>query len=372
MSEATTPTETRREGARQSARKREPRSRRDDRRKQDWRESARFWFWAIIITLILRAFIIEPYRIPTPSMERTLLVGDFLFVSKLHYGPRTPNTLGVPFTGIYLRGLTFPQTRLPGFSGVQRGDVAVFNYPPDTGPIERRTPYIKRLVAVPGDRVLILDKALYINDERQPLDRHQMQWWRVEPAEGQLLTPAAVQREGATLVATLQQPRPSYLVEATAAQAASLLALQSVGDVEAYVLPEGQYTQGMFPPDRGFNRDNYGPITVPGRGQTVELNAGNWAMYRDIINRFEGRSAQMTDEGVVIDGVIVTEYTFEKDYYFALGDNRDNSEDSRFWGVVPHDHLVGKAVLVFFSLDFENRFLGFIPAPRLRGLSPIR
>jgi len=379
MPEATTPTES----ARTTPPVRKPRKsdrakrsrRRDDKRKPDWRESARFWFWAILITLVLRAFIIEPYRIPTPSMERTLLVGDFLFVSKLHYGPRTPNTIGIPFTGVYLRGLTFPQTRLPGFTSVSRGDVAVFNYPPETGPIERRTPYIKRLVAMPGDKVLVLDKVLYVNEERYPLSQHQMQSWRVEPAAEQVLTPGLVRSTGAELLGQdpNPRPRPAFVVNGTPAQAEVLEALPQVGDVHPHVLPEGQYTQGMFPAGLGYNRDNYGPLVIPARGDEVQLTAETWSTYRDAIVRYERRSAEALPDGSFeIDGQPATTYTFEQDYYFALGDNRDNSEDSRFWGLVPHDHLVGKAVLVFFSLDFENRWLGFIPGPRLRGLAPIR
>ncbi len=357
--------------ARRTTKRRAPR--RGEREKPDWRESLRFWFWAIIVILVVRAFIVEPYRIPTPSMERTLLVGDFLFVSKLHYGPRTPNTIGIPFTRVYLRGLELPQGRLPGFSSVRRGDVAVFNHPPESGPIERRTPYIKRLMGTPGDKVVLLDKVLYVNDERFPLTRNQMQGWRVEPAEGQVLTPQLIIGAGLELVGQTQHPRPSYVVNATVEQAAALEGLRAVGLVEPHVFEEGQFTQGIYPGGSDFNRDNYGPLLVPGRGTTVDLNGGNWSAYREAITRFEGRTAVRNDDGTfVIDGQPATTYTFEQDYYFALGDNRDNSEDSRFWGLVPHDHMVGKAVLIFFSVDLERRILGILPTPRLRGLQPIR
>lgn len=353
---------------------REPRRKRTpEERKAEFRESVRFWFWAIIITLILRAFIIEPYRIPTPSMEETLLVGDFLFVSKLHYGPRTPNTLGVPFTGVYLRGLEFPQARIPGFGSVGRGDVAVFNHPPEAGPIERRTPYIKRLVGLPGDKVLILDKVLYVNDERYPLTAEQMQRWRVEPEEDQPLSASMIRGMGIDLVGQVREPRPAYVVNATPVGREGLLAHPAIGLVEPFVEPENLRHPGIFPPGAGYNADHYGPLAVPRSGDTVELNEQTWAAYRSVITRYEGRAAEQRPDGTfVIDGETVTSYTFEQDYYFALGDNRDNSEDSRFWGFVPHDHLVGKAVMVFFSLDFENRWLGFVPAPRLRGLRPIR
>jgi signal peptidase I len=338
-----------------------------------WKESARFWFWAIIITILVRAFLIEPYRIPTPSMEETLLVGDFLFVSKLHYGPRTPNTIGIPFTGIYLRGLELPTARVPGFTSARRGDVAVFNLPPETGPIERRTPYIKRLVGVPGDRLLLVDKVLYVNDVRYPLTGPQMQHWLVVPREGETITAGALRAAGVDVVGQTPRPFPALVVNATVAQAQAAAALPAVSALEPMVMPEGATMMGAFPPGLGFNRDNYGPIHVPRAGETVGLTPEAWATFGEIIRRHEGRRTEVLEGGGYrIDGEIVETYTFRHNYYFAMGDNRDNSEDSRFWGFVPESHLVGKAVLVFFSLDFERPLLGFIPRPRLRGLQPIR
>lgn len=335
-------------------------------KKEGWRETLRFWAWAILIIVLVRIFIFEPFRIPTPSMEKTLLVGDFLFVSKLHYGARTPSTLGIPFTGLYLRGLELPHTRLPGFADVERGDVAVFNYPPETGPVERRTPYIKRLVAVPGDTLRLVDKVLYVNGTRYPLTDEQMQHWRVTPAAGAAVPAARVRELGAETVGTI--PNSGHLVvNATPEAAEAMRAWPYVAIVEPFSIPEGTSTGTMFPAGSGFNRDNYGPLVVPRRGQTARLTPATWPALRDIIVRFEDRRAEALPDGTFrIDGEVTDTYTFEQDYYFAMGDNRDNSQDSRFWGFVPHDHLVGKAVLVFFSIDTE-RWL-----PRLRGLKPIR
>ena len=148
-----------------------------------------FWVKAIAIILVLRVFLFEPYRIPSESMEDTLLVYDFLIVSKLHYGARTPATIGIPFTGIYIPGFRLPQTRLPGFSEPTRGDVAVFNYPPavdvvrgqipESIPTERRAPYIKRLIGMPGDTLAVLDKLVHIDGEPYPLRNDMKQRWRV-------------------------------------------------------------------------------------------------------------------------------------------------------------------------------------------------
>ena len=358
--------------ARRQAEREAARNGQTAKKPEGWRETLRFWAWAILIILILRAFLFEPFRIPTPSMERTLLVGDFLFVSKLHYGARTPSTIGIPFTSIYLEGLELPQTRLPGFSEVKRGDVAVFNYPPETGPIERRTPYIKRLVGMPGDSVLLLDKVLYVNGNRFPLSPTQEQNWVVTPNGNVGIPRAQLDEVNAELLGTI--PGTSQIVvNGPPAAAEAMRGWPYVASVEGYAIAEGRSTGPMFPSGSTFNRDNYGPLAVPAAGETVALTAETWPIIQDVITRYEGHTAEALSNGSFrIDGAIVDSYTFEQDYYFAMGDNRDNSQDSRFWGFVPHDHLVGKAVLIFFSLDMENRLLGLIPTPRLRGLQPIR
>ncbi|MDX1530776.1 MAG: signal peptidase I [Rhodothermales bacterium] len=334
--------------------------------KPTWKETLGFWAKAIVVILLLRAFLFEPFRIPTPSMEKSLLVGDFLFVSKLHYGARTPNTIGIPFTGLYIPGLELPQVRLPGFDDPDRGDVAVFNYPPEDGPIERKTPYIKRLVAMPGDTLRLLDKQLYVNGRRQPLTETMEHHWQVSIAPGSTLPRRRLEDLEVEYVGVDRQ-QGFVVLNATPEAAAALEALPYVETVAPYSYPDGVATDGVFPAGSRFNRDNYGPLLVPAAGMTVRLTAQTWPRYRDVITRFEGRRAEVLPDGrVSIDGEVAETYTFEQDYYFAMGDNRDNSQDSRFWGFVPADHLVGKAVLVFFSIDTE-RFL-----PRLRGLMPIR
>ena len=327
-----------------------------ERRKETPKET--FWFWVrtIAIVLVIQTFLVQPFRIPSPSMERTLLVGDFLLVSKLHWGARTPSTLGIPFTPVYLPGLTLPHTRLPGFTEPQRGDVAVFNFPPEEGPVQRRTPYIKRLVAMPGDSVALVGKVLRVNGAAQPFQPTFMQTWAVHPAEGSGLPRTRLEEAGAEYVGMAENPT-RIVVHATEEGAERLRQLGYVARVEPFVYPAEAVERNIFPAGAAKNRDQWGPVQVPAAGMTVPLNAETWPLYRDVVVRYEGHAARLLPTGEVeVDGRVVDAYTVEQDYYFAMGDNRDNSLDSRFWGFVPHDHLVGKAFLVFMSIDFD-RFL---------------
>ena len=347
------------------------------KRKPTFKEDAAFWIKAILIFLFLRAFVGEPYRIPSESMEDTLLVGDFLIVSKLHYGPRTPSTLGIPSTGIYVPGITLPHTRLPGFSRVQRGDVVVFNYPaafdvargeiPEAVPFDRRAPYIKRVVAVPGDTVAVLDKVLHIDGRARPIAPTMKQRWRVTSADGERPNARVLQAEGVEFIegsdvrlgGVLADPR-QYDIVGTPAEAEAFAARAGVARVDPFVLPETAQQPMIYPQGSGWNSDQYGPITVPGEGWTVALDSTTWPVYAEVIQRYEGRPVGQTPAGYTVDGRVVTSYTFEQNYYFVMGDNRDNSVDGRYWGFVPETHMIGKAIGTFIS--FES-FLP--PIPRL-------
>ncbi|NTU91248.1 MAG: signal peptidase I [Chlorobiaceae bacterium] len=241
------------------------------------KKRSREWFEALIIAAlvatVLRMFVVESYRIPTGSMERTLLAGDFLFVNKYVYGPK------VPFTEI----------RLPKIHDVQRGDIIVFKFPKD-----RSLNYIKRCVALPGDTLEIRDRQLFINGASVPLPEH-----------AQFLAP--------------EMPRG---------------------------LPDYQ----IFPMMSEYNKDNYGPIRVPRKGDVIRLGADNFNLYRDLITD-EGHEVSLAGRRVLIDGMSQEQYTVQRNYYFAMGDNRDNSLDSRYWGFLPESDLVGQAMMVYWSWD---------------------
>ncbi|MEM1056130.1 MAG: signal peptidase I [Bacteroidota bacterium] len=343
--------------------------------KPTFKENVQFWVKAILIIIFLRAFIFEPYRIPSESMEDTLLVRDFLIVSKLHYGPRTPNTIGVPFTRIYLPGLEFPQTRLPGFSPPERGDVVVFNYPArrdvERGPIaadvpiERRAPYIKRIVGVPGDTLAVVDKVLTLNLQSVPLGETLKQRWvvfsetRDRPTEGQLDEMGIFYQRGSDEV-TAAGVR-AFTVDATPDGARSLEALPGIDRVDPWVLPDSVTFRDFTGPDQldlifnpalGWNPDQYGPLQIPGMGTTIEVNEATMEVYREVIEQYEGvEVAAQRGGGFLFNGVPRDAYTFQQDYFFVMGDNRDNSVDSRWWGLVPESHLVGKAVFTFLSFE---------------------
>ena len=266
---------------------------------------------AVLFALALRVLAFEAYRIPSTSMEDTLLVGDFVLVSKLHYGPRV---LG---------------RRLPGVGDVGRGDVAVFNYPPDLDPDPaRRTPYIKRIVGLPGDTLAVVAKEVRIGDRALAAPVRGRQSWRVTGA-----LPRAEALDSLGLAARVQRvAEGEWAVSATSAQARALARLPGVDAVEPRLRPLGDGS-ASFPPAFRYSLDDYGPVVVPRRGRTVALDDLSWAVLRTVIERYEGHTAERTADGFLIDGRPAETYTFDQDYYFALGDSRDDSADSRTWGV---------------------------------------
>lgn len=319
---------------------------------RQWGES---FVVAVIIVLIVRTLLFDLFRIPTPSMEENLLVGDYLVVSKLHYGPRMPLSLGIPLTPIYLPGLTFPYKRFSGFSEVRRGDPIVFNYPPGEGPIDQKVHYVKRVIGVPGDTLAVRDKLVSINGRPLPLGRGMQQYWTVTKTDARYQIPRTRMEEVGISEVRQTQSATTVQILATPAGVRRVSQWSWVQSIEPYVMESKRYSDRMYPPGRDYTPDSYGPIHIPKNGQTIELTEQNWSVYRPVIVRYEGQAArQMTDSTFAIEGERTTTYTFQQDYFFVMGDNRDNSQDSRFWGFVPMDHVVGKAVLTYFSWDHEE------------------
>ena len=326
-----------------------------DEQKSELRQWGESLVVAVIIVLIVRSLFFDLFRIPTPSMEENLLVGDYLVVSKLHYGPRMPMSLGIPLTSIHLPGVSFPYKRLPGFSSVQRGDPIVFNYPPDEPPVDRKVHYVKRVIGMPGETLSVRNKLVHINDDPLPLGEGMQQYWTVTKSDARYQIPRT--RMEAMGISEVRRTKDAATVRILATpQGARRISQRSwVQSIDPFVMRDDEYSKLMYPSSRGYTPDNYGPIHIPQKGETVTLTEKNWGVYKPVIVKYEDHAGQqMTDSTFAIDGERTTTYTFQQDYFFAMGDNRDNSQDSRFWGFVPMTHVVGKAVLTYFSWDHEE------------------
>ena len=395
--------------------------------------------FAIVAATFVHTYFIQPYVIPTGSLERTLRVGDFLFVSKFHFGARVPmttlaapmvhDTLPVLKTRSYLADvdpethktswinkLQLPYMRLPGFEKVEKNDIVVFSLPADTlyqffkaqkaviKPIDKKSNYVKRCVGTPGDSLEVINGYVYINGEQLILsDRakpmyvydiyaqngvsskyleevdasdyvrkyiasniNESQYNGLAPyisgarptdnGKIELYTqengiPTDVIRQ---LRLSLSEEKPrSRMANLTHDMVSSLRNNPAIDSVVQTIEPKGQYG-GAFPQKPNlypWNNDNFGPIYIPKAGATVEINSRTIPLYKKIIRDYEHNDVKVTRNKVLVNGEEVSSYTFKQDYYWMMGDNRDHSEDSRTWGYVPADHIVGKPVFLWMSFD---------------------
>lgn len=339
-------------------------------KKSAFREWIDALVFAVVAASLIRWLLLEPFTIPTASMEKTLLVGDFLFVSKMHYGTRFPKTpLQLPLThqkiwgtdiSSYSDAIQLPYFRLPGFTSIKRNDVVVFNYPVEFDyPNDLKTNYIKRAVAVPGDQVEVKEGNLFIN-EKAALQPEEMQY-SYEISTNRSLTVDFLKDYGINQESFYAAPDGNrYMIWTTDENIAKLKSSPVITSITKALQPKGQGEQGIFPNGSNFtwNRDHYGPLLVPGEDQTIDMTADNVIRYAFTIEKYEGHDQVEVKEGALyIDGKKVDRYTFKQNYYFMMGDNRHDSLDSRYWGFVPEDHVVGKAWFLWLSLDkFENLF----------------
>ncbi len=373
--------------------------------KKSWtREWVDAIIFAVIAATIIRTFLIEAYTIPTSSMEKSMLVGDFLFVSKVAYGPKVPNTpIAFPFvhhtlpltdnTKSYLEWIKLPYYRFPGLNEIDERDVVVFNFPAgDTvatklpaqtyyslvrhygrdviqnnprqfgdivfRPVDKRENYVKRCTGLPGDTLEIKDRMVYINGKKQDLPE-QAQYNYVVLTNGTPINQRTLEKYDITEGKMLDGTYSRYQLIMTEETRQEMDALPFIKSIEPVTQKAGMWNRRVFPHDSSYawNIDNFGPLYIPKAGETVDIDTRNIVLYRRIIEAYEHNDLEVRNGQVFINGEEADSYTFEMDYYWMMGDNRHNSLDSRFWGFVPMDHIVGKASFVWLSLDYNKRGL---------------
>ncbi|MBA3648037.1 MAG: signal peptidase I [Chitinophagales bacterium] len=351
--------------------------------KSKFREWVDALVFAVIAASIIRTFVVEAYTIPTPSMEKSLLVGDFLFVSKMHYGARIPETpLSFPFAhntmplfggNSYLTWIKLPYNRLPGFQSIKNNDIVVFNWPQeDFRPVDKRENYIKRCIAISGDTLEVRNGEVFLNGKKNMI-------FPGEQDEYLVTTDGTAINEKILKDLHITEMYPSnetgkFGFHLTQSNIEDLKKLRNVKSIDPYVLPKGFLPETIFPMDAKnfpWNIDNYGPIWIPKKGVTVPINTNNIALYQRLITIYEGHQLDINKNGtIIIDGHPVTSYTFAMNYYWMMGDNRHNSLDSRYWGFVPEDHVVGKAWFIWMSWDKDGSLFTKVRWDRLfRGIN---
>jgi signal peptidase I len=339
--------------------------------------------FAVVVATLVHTYVMQPYTIPTSSLEKSLLVGDFLFVSKFHFGARTPMTaVAAPMVHDTIPLLnkksysTYPQLpyfRFPAWQEVNRTDIVVFNWPADTlynmykaadkrydKPVDKKTNYVKRCVGIPGDSLAIKDGIVYINGKVMPMpERAKPQYSYTVTTDGSGFDANYIIRELNITDGVYQTSENTFAFRAITEESANRLKQNPI--VKSVVRNISREAEAaIFPYNTKWNLDNLGPIYIPKKGVTVALNAESLPFYKTIIREYEKNDLKVTGNEIRINGQIATSYTFKQNYYWMMGDNRHNSLDARYFGYTPEDHIVGKPVFIWMSLDPNGQGFGKI------------
>lgn len=403
-----------------------------DKRNMEHQSAFGEWFssmiFAIIAATLVHTYFIQPFIIPTGSLEKSLLIGDFLFVSKFHYGARVPttpfafpmvhDTLPIIKTRSYLKKPQLPFLRLPGFQKIKRNDIVVFNWPADTvrqffvrekgvrKPIDKKSNYVKRCVGISGDTLEIKNGVIYINNLQNILP----EWAKIQhtytvynnngvssrkllkygindfereyriknitQSSFDALLPSIIGRKGTVdefSVFTTAKGLPIELVRSLGLKVTELMStkkiinstydkileLEKLINYDSIIrnISKNKTPNESFFPNRitfDWNEDNFGPIVIPKKGAKILLSKETYPLYKKIIEEYESNVVVRIDDKFIIQGKEKSFYTFKQDYYWMMGDNRHRSEDSRFWGFVPENHIMGKPVFIWMSIDGFN------------------
>ncbi|RLD29518.1 MAG: signal peptidase I [Bacteroidetes bacterium] len=357
----------------------------------DWINSILF---AIVAATLVHTYFIQPYVIPSSSLEKSLLVGEFLFVSKFHYGARVPMTaIAAPMvhdtipllnkksylfkdyknSSSWKNKLQLPYMRLPGFEKIEHNDIVVFNSPADTlfnmnnpnvdrnyyKPIDKKTNLVKRCVGIAGDSLEVRNGYVYINGKQNVLpDRAQLQFsYYVQPKTTQFNPKQMKDMYGITDPFGIINQQNTYEFVAVSDEAISKFKNHpNVISVTPIREEKGVRDSAIFPhnPNYNWNNDFFGPIYIPEAGKTIDINLEVLPLYKRVITEYEGNTLRVDDNQIYINDELTNTYTFKQDYYWMMGDNRHNSLDARAWGFTPYDHVVGKPVFIWMSWDGKN------------------
>ena len=347
--------------------------------------------FAVIVATLVHTYVMQPFTIPTSSLEKSLLIGDFLFVSKFHYGARTPmtavaapmvhDTLPIIKTKSYLIWPQLPYFRFPGFQKIHKNDIVVFNWPVDTvykffdtsgrsvvKPIDKKSNYVKRCQGTPGDSLQIKNGVVFINgkelllpERARPQYSYSVSYDVNTPIDFEYLLKDIDATDAAGFK---NEARDTLFVSAITEAGANRL--KNVPGITSVIRNISKTPEpGVFPQNNIWNKDNYGPIYIPQAGKTVSLTLASLPFYKRIIDVYEENTLKVVGNDIYINDKIATSYTFAKDYYWMMGDNRHNSEDSRYWGYVPADHIVGKPTFIWMSWDTHGKGINKVRWERL-------